>query len=66
MAKRKPKTAAPKPTPAKEEPGLMLVRLQLPPSLHQKFRVLAAKEGRSISNMARRVIEDWIAERDSG
>lgn len=45
---------------------LMLIAIQLPAPTAEKFRVEAAKEGRSMSNMARRVIEDWIAKRGNG
>jgi hypothetical protein len=45
------------------ESGLKLVRLELPPNVHQRFRVEAAKEGLPMAAMARRVIEEWIAKR---
>jgi plasmid stability protein len=63
MAKRQTKTSGRKTIPAAEEPDLVLVRLQLPAPIHQDFRVEAAKEGRSMSNMARRVVEEWVAKR---
>jgi hypothetical protein len=41
----------------------MLVRLELPKSTHQKFRVESSKEGRSMANMARRLVEEWLDSR---
>ena len=56
--------------PTKTEPsnddGMMLVRLELPKSTHQDFRVEAAKEGRSMANMARRLVEEWLKGRKAG
>lgn len=46
-----------------EEPGLVLVRLELTPDVHKQFRVEAAKEGVSMAKMARRLIEEWVAKR---
>jgi hypothetical protein len=45
------------------ESGLKLVRLELTPNVHQRFRVESAKEGLPMAAMARRVIEEWIAKR---
>jgi plasmid stability protein len=66
MAKKQTKAQGRKAAPTVDEPGLMLVRLQLPAPIHQDFRVEAAKEGRSMSNMARRLVEDWVASRKKG
>jgi hypothetical protein len=66
MAKRQTKTQGRNAAPIAEEPGLMLVRLQLTAPVHQDFRVESAKEGRSMANMARRLIEDWVAARKKG
>jgi hypothetical protein len=43
--------------------GLILVRLELPRELHDKFRVEAARECLPMSAMARQLVEDWVAER---
>jgi hypothetical protein len=63
MAKRQTKATGRKAAPVVEEPTMVLVRLQLPAPIHQDFRVESAKEGRSMSNMARRLVEDWVAMR---
>ena len=49
-----------------EEPATKLVRLVLPQSVHAQFRVEAAKEGVSMAGMARRLVEEWVAERTGG
>jgi plasmid stability protein len=56
-------TPAPKQSEPDDDDGTMLVRLELPKSTHQDFRVEAAKEGRSMANMARRLVEEWLAKR---
>jgi hypothetical protein len=63
MAKRQTGAKGRKAAPAAEEPGLVLIRLQLPAPSHQDFRVESAKEGRSMSRMARWLVEDWLAKR---
>lgn len=45
--------------PATEE-KLKLVKLQLPESAHDEFRVLAAKERTNMAILARRLILDYI------
>ena len=65
MAKKQVKPRAGKASQATDEPGLMLVRLQLPSTLHLEFRVESAKEGRSMAKMARRLVEAWLEERKS-
>lgn len=66
MANRQTTAKGRKAAPVKRAPGLMIVRLQLPKPIHLDFRVEAAKEGRSMSNMARRLVEDWVAARKKG
>jgi hypothetical protein len=66
MAKRQTKTQGRKAAPPADDPELMLIRLQIPAPIHQDFRVEAAKEGRSMANMARRLVEDWVAARKKG
>lgn len=36
------------------------IRLELPPDVHQQFRVEAAKEGASMAAVARRLVEDYL------
>jgi len=40
------------------------IKLKLPPTLREKVELAAATEGRSLSNMARRILERWASERD--
>jgi hypothetical protein len=42
------------------------VRLELPVSLHKKFRVEAAKEDSSMAAIARRLVEEWMNKRKTG
>jgi plasmid stability protein len=39
---------------------LKVVRLELSPEMHLKLRVTAAKENKSMSTMAREVIEEFL------
>jgi predicted HicB family RNase H-like nuclease len=66
MAKKTTKEEGKKMPAVAEEPGLMLVRLELTPDIHKEFRVEAAKEGVSMAKMARRLIEEWVASRKVG
>jgi hypothetical protein len=36
------------------------IRLELTPETHQAFRVEAAKEGKSMAAVARRLVEDYL------
>jgi predicted HicB family RNase H-like nuclease len=36
------------------------IRLELPPDVHQQFRVEAAKEGMSMAAVARRLVEEYL------
>lgn len=36
------------------------IRLELPPAVHQQFRVEAAKEGTSMAAVARRLVEEYL------
>jgi hypothetical protein len=40
------------------------IKLWVPPSLRDKVELAAACEGRSSSNMTRRILERWASERD--
>lgn len=40
------------------------IKLWVPPSLRNRIERDAANEGRSLSNMARRILERWVSERD--
>jgi plasmid stability protein len=42
------------------------IRLELPPDIHQKFRVEAAKEGMSMAAVARRLVEDYLKRKSGG
>jgi plasmid stability protein len=42
------------------------IRLELPPDVHQLFRVEAAKEGKSMAAVARKLVEEWMARRKAG
>ena len=66
MANRQTTAKGGNAVPFKRGAGFMLVRLQLPKAIHLDFRVEAAKEGASMSNMARRLVEDWVAARKKG
>jgi hypothetical protein len=39
------------------------VCFRLSPSLHKQFRLEAAKEDRSMAEIARRLVEEWLAQR---
>lgn len=45
---------------------LQSIRVQLSPEDHQRFRVEAAKEGRSMAAVARRLVEDYLSKRQTG
>jgi hypothetical protein len=42
------------------------IKLWVPPTLRDKIELRAAAEGRSLSNMARRILEHWVAEQSGG
>jgi hypothetical protein len=42
------------------------IKLWVSPTLRDKVELAAAAEGRSLSNMARRILERWVAEQSSG
>jgi hypothetical protein len=42
------------------------IRLELPPDVHQQFRVEAAKEGMSMAAVARRLVEDYLKRKATG
>ena len=42
------------------------IRLELPPDVHQKFRVEAAKEGMSMAAVARRLVEEYLKRKSGG
>ncbi|MHB1558585.1 MAG: hypothetical protein ACYC61_14100 [Isosphaeraceae bacterium] len=46
--------------PAVVENEAKSIRLELPPAVHQEFRVEAAKEGLSMAAVARRLVEDYL------
>jgi hypothetical protein len=46
--------------PAIVEAEAKSIRLELPPDMHQLFRVEAAKEGTSMAAVARRLVEDYL------
>jgi hypothetical protein len=66
MAKRLTKEGGSDMPVVADKAGLKLVRLELTPAVHKLFRVEAAKEGLSMSKMARRLVEEWIAKRSKG
>jgi len=39
------------------------IRLELPADVHREFRIEAAKEGMSMASVARRLVEEYLAER---
>lgn len=57
MAKAKGKGKA---MPAAVETEAKSIRLELPPEMHQQFRVEAAKEGASMAAVARRLVEEYL------
>jgi hypothetical protein len=63
LAKTQAKTRTKKTAASGKEPEMMLVRLALTAATHQDFRVEAAKEGRSMANIPRRLVEEWVAKR---
>lgn len=42
------------------------IRLELPPDVHQQFRVEAAKEGMSMAAVARRLVEEYLKRKVGG
>ena len=66
MAKKRTETGGRKMPTVAEEPGLKLVRLELPPDVQLQVRVEAAKEGLSMAAMARRLVENWVKQRKVG
>ena len=42
------------------------IRLELPPKIHQQFRVEAAKEGMSMAAVARPLVEDYLRRKAGG
>jgi hypothetical protein len=42
------------------------IRLQLPLDVQTKFRVEAAKEGKSMAAVARRLVEEYLSKRKAG
>jgi hypothetical protein len=62
VAKKRPVT--PKKSQPIEDSGTMLVRLELPKETHHRFRVASSKHGRSMANMARRLVEEFLAKED--
>jgi hypothetical protein len=65
MARKK--TEAPKmPTPTATTEELRIVRLQLPATKHDEFRILAAKRRTNMALLARRVILDYIEQERKG
>jgi plasmid stability protein len=45
--------------------ALKVVRLELPPEMHLKLRVSAAKENKSMSAMARELVEDGLKRKEA-
>jgi hypothetical protein len=39
------------------------IRLELEEPMHREFRIEAAKEGQSMSALAKRLVEEWIIRR---
>lgn len=66
MAKKQVSGGAKKMPAIAEETKLVLVRLELPADVQRKFRVEASREGLSMAKMARRLVEEWTAERTDG
>jgi hypothetical protein len=60
MAKKQPKGKVEMPATATE---LRAVRLELPPHIHAKLRIEAAKKDISLASLARSVVEDYVAGR---
>jgi plasmid stability protein len=63
MARKRTKEVAPMPA-VEVEPKS--IRLELPPEVHQQFRVEAAKEGLSMAAVARRLVEDYLKRKANG
>lgn len=42
------------------------IALRLPSTLRDRIEDAASREGRSLANMTRRILESWVAERDHG
>jgi hypothetical protein len=66
MARKRVQTEGKTMPPVAAGSELKLVRLELSPDVHRHFRVEAAKEGKSMAAMARRLVEDWVARRKAG
>jgi predicted HicB family RNase H-like nuclease len=47
----------------KHEPCTEQIVVRVPPALRDEIETAAAAEGRSMGNMARRVLERWAADR---
>jgi hypothetical protein len=52
------------PVTMKHEQCTAEIKLWVPPTLRDKVELAAAVEGRSLSGMARRILERWVSERD--
>jgi predicted HicB family RNase H-like nuclease len=52
--------------PMKPEQCNEQIVLRLPPTLRERVEAAAAAEGRSLSNMTRRILERWAAEHREG
>ena len=59
------KQARGKPMPAVEA-EVKSIRLQLPLDVQLRFRVEAAKKGKSMAAVARQLVEEWIARQERG
>lgn len=46
-------------------PCVKPLMLRLPEELHEKIEAAASNEGRSLSNMTRRILERWVAEQQA-
>ena len=62
MARKK--TEAPKMPAVETKPKP--IRLALSPELHQQFRVQAALNGTNMADLARKIIEEYLAKRPRG
>jgi hypothetical protein len=62
MARKGSTKKMPAPVETKTKP----VRVDLAPDVHQDFRVEAAKEGVSMTAMAKRLVTEWVARRKAG
>jgi hypothetical protein len=56
----RPKAKGARSMPATVEVEAKSIRLELPPEVHQQFRVEAAKEGTSMAAVARRLVEEYL------